>query len=365
MTDPVTTPSALIITGSVGAGHDGAADELAHRLRQIGLLVDVRDYLDALPRPLRFFLRTGYTGTVERIPFVFQWLFWAIENLRPMQAAMSALCRLGDDAVARWARARPYAVVVSTYPLAGQSLGNLRESGRCTVPVVSYLTDPAPHRYWVHPAVDHHLTVTEQTAQQGQADYGIAMTVAGPLVPARFRSVSPSRTAALRADLGLSPDRLVALVGGGSLGLGAIEEVVRLVLRAGLVPLVLCGRNDALRRRLSVEPAVVALGWRTDVHELMHVADVLVHNAGGLTFTEAYVAGLPAVSYRCIPGHGRINAAALEDAGLAPWAHSPGQFLTAVRSQAVRDRVVHRYDDPATVILGLVGATVQPLVEAA
>jgi len=35
----------LIISGSVGAGHDGAANELADRLRVHGIDVDVRDYL--------------------------------------------------------------------------------------------------------------------------------------------------------------------------------------------------------------------------------------------------------------------------------------------------------------------------------
>lgn len=51
----------------------------------------------------------------------------------------------------------------------------------------------------------------------------------------------------------------------------------------------------------------------------MHACDVLVQNAGGLTSLEAFASGLPVASYRCIPGHGQTNAAALEEAGLAVW----------------------------------------------
>jgi len=346
-------PRVLIVSGSVGAGHDGAAHELADRLRAQGVDVDHRDYLLALPSLCRYFLRDGYTASVERAPQLFQWLFDAIEGRWLVHATMRAFCRLGDRTVRRWTQAHPYGVVVSTYPLASQSLGNLRRRGELRVPAVTYLTDPAVHRSWVHPAVDHHLTVTSWAARQGSQTYRVVMRPAGPLVPARFGTVDPARRLALRGELGLDPHRQVALLVTGSLGLGDVEHSARQVLTAGLVPLVLCGRNHALQRRLAAVPGVVALGWRNDVHDLMHAADVLVHNAGGLTFTEAMVAGLPAVSYRCIPGHGIANAAALRDGGLAPWARTDEQFTRALAQQAARGRTASVHDDPALHVLAL------------
>jgi len=348
----------LVISGSVGAGHDGAASELATRLRAQGVHADVHDYLAALPWPCRYVLREGYTFSVGRAPAVFEWLFASIEDRRLVLACTLAFCRLGNRRVHRWATAKPYGLVVSTYPLASQTLGTLRRRGELTSQVATYLTDPAVHRTWVHPAVDHHLTVTGAAAHQGQAVYGIAMRPAGPLVPDRFsRGISPERRSALRHELGLRPDQRVALLVTGSLGLGDAEHSACGVLDAGLVPLVLCGRNEALRARLTRIPGVVALGWRDDVHELMHTVDVLVHNAGGLTFTEALVAGLPTVSYRCIPGHGRANAAAIEDAGLGPWARSPEQFTTALREQAAKRRILSTQPDPSLLILSLLDGT--------
>ncbi|GAA1652434.1 MGDG synthase family glycosyltransferase [Georgenia ruanii] len=351
-------PAVLILTGSVGAGHDGAAHELARRLRDRGVDVDVRDYLQALPRWFRFFLREGYTASVQRIPAAFQWLFDSIEHSRWVRGAVILSCHLGDRRVHRWTRAKRYGTVVSTYPLASQTLGTLRTRGQVTVPAVTYLTDPAAHKTWVHRGIDVHLTVTTATAEHGEAVYGFPMHAAGPLVPPRFAAgPGPARLAALREELGIPGDRPVALLVSGSLGLGDLDETSRVVQQVGLVPLVLCGRNAALRRRLSGIPGVIACGWRDDVHELMHLADVLVHNAGGLSFTEALVAGLPAVSYRCIAGHGRANAAVLEAAGGAPWARTADELTRALLEQSARPRTGAPQGDPADHIVTLLAAT--------
>lgn len=358
-------PRVLVVSGSVGAGHDGAANELASRLRAAGVEVDVRDLLAVLPAPIPRVLRDGYTVTVDRVPGVFERLFGALEGRGIVRGAMLGVCRLGEAGVARWLRAGRYDAVVSTYPLASQILGELRRKGTAPMPLVTYLTDPAAHNSWVHPLVDLHLTVTSATATRGAAAYGVAMTEAGPLVPHRFSEpVSPRQLLALRTELGLPADRRVALLVAGSLGIGDVVPTIEHVAAAGLTPLVLCGRNERLRLRAAAVTGAVALGWRDDVHELMALSDVLVHNAGGLSFTEALVAGLPAISYRCIPGHGQANAAVLDEAGIAPWAHSPDELRAAlVRQTAVRPAPPLLLD-PADRVLALLPAR-RPLAASA
>ena len=348
-----------MISGSVGAGHDGAAHELAFRLRAAGVHVDVRDYLQAVPGWYRVVLRRGYSVGVQRTGFLLQWLFVSIERSRLVRGIVVASCRMGDGTVRRWLRDRDYNAVVSTYPLASQTLGTLRERGHLAAPAVTYLADPAAHPIWVHRSVDEHLTVSEPSAAHGERAYGVPMRAAGPLVSERFAAgITPARRRAARDELGLPQDTRVALLVTGSLGLGDVEHSARTVIEAGLRPLVLCGRNHALRERLSRIPGVVALGWRDDVHEIMHVVDVLVHNAGGLSLTEALVAGLPAVSYRCIPGHGRANAAVLDAAGLALWARDSKQFVHALQDCAgSRQALLPPDADPAQVILDLIAVS--------
>jgi len=58
--------------------------------------------------------------------------------------------------VRRWVQHGRYDAVVSTYPLASQTLGGLKARGCIDGPLVTYLTDPAAHRTWVHEHVDVH-----------------------------------------------------------------------------------------------------------------------------------------------------------------------------------------------------------------
>jgi len=268
-----------------------------------------------------------------------------------------AVCHRAEPAVLGWVESHRADVVVATYPGAAQTIGALRSDGRLAARAITYLTDPAVHVSWLHPGVDRHLTATSATARHGAAEYGLPFQAAGPLVPARFsRRLGAGEVAALRQELMPEADRPMALLVAGSLGLGGIATTVDDVIRAGFTALVLCGRNEDLRRRLQGRPGAVALGWRTDVDRLMQAADVLVQNAGGLSFTESLVAGLPAVTYRPIPGHGRANARVLDGAGLAPWARTPSELAVHLRAQAARQRTAHRFPDPTDAVLAEVPA---------
>jgi processive 1,2-diacylglycerol beta-glucosyltransferase len=334
----VTPVSVLIISGSVGAGHDGAARELAARLRDAGVTVEVRDYLHAVRRPLRILLRNGYTGSIRYRPAVLQWLFDSVERWRWMAVVIRVLSWTARRRVRRWSS--DAALVVSVFPFAAQTVGQLKQANILTCPTVTYLTDPAPHRLWIHPANDHHLTVTEVTAMVGTRDYGVPMRAVGGLVPAAFAEEPGAQArAAIRESLGLPVVGPVALVVAGAEGMGDIPSTVATLAQAAVADIVvLCGRNERLRDELAELPRVLALGWRGDVAAIMAASDVLVHNAGGLSLTEAFVSRLPAVTYRPIPGHGRANAQTLAQAGVVPWPQDDEELVAEVVRQCAGAR---------------------------
>ena len=324
------SPRVVVLTARVGAGHDRAAFELAARLRARGAVAEVHDYLDALPRFGQVIIGDGYGVVVNSTPRFFDWLFRALERRGLVRAIILTFLMCSERTVRRWTREAD--VVVSTFPLSCQTLGRMRAAGHVTVPVVSYLTDPAPHRMWLHPGIDVHLSVTTACAVAAAEVYGVAVRPAGPLVDPRFsRAHTDADRADTRRQLGLSDDETAVLISAGSLGLGDVPALVDAALRNPAVHvLVLCGRNADLRARLDARDRVTALGWRDDVPRLMAAADVLLHNAGGLSVTEALVANLPAVTYHPIPGHGRANATVLAQAGLAPWPTSPDGLATVL-----------------------------------
>jgi UDP-N-acetylglucosamine:LPS N-acetylglucosamine transferase len=321
----------------------------APRLRRDGIEVAVLDHLDLLPFPLRRALTDGYAVGVGRVPSAFEWLFQRLEDSRLVLAAADLLCRLAGRRLAT--AVADADVVVSTYPLASRSLGQLVRRGRVRAASVTYLTDPAPHRTWVHPDIGLHLTVTEPTALAGQRRYGVPMRPSGPLVPPAFAETSPDGRQRLRGGLGLGSADVAVLLTTGSIGLGDVEPTAAAVRSAGAVPIVLCGRNTRLRQTLEAS-GYLALGWRDDVPALMAACDVLVHNAGGLSLTEALVVGLPCVTFAPIAGHGRANAALLDECGLVPWARTPAQlaqYLRRVTSQ--KRQPLSQVQQPAAAVI--------------
>ena len=356
-------PRVVIVSGSVGAGHDGAAFELARRLEQAGVAAAVVDYLTFLPRWVARLLDEGYTASVQRVPALFGWIFRHLEARGLTFAVASGVCRLSERRLLTAVRNAD--VVVSTYPLASRSLGELKRRELIDIPCVSFLTDPAPHRMWVHPSLDQHLTVTAQTSAEGQARYQVPMTTAGPLVPLRFSLPHPHESrAALRRSLGVEPQEIAVLISAGSLGLGQVQATAAAVRHAGGVPIVLCGRNTVLLQRLT-QAGHRGLSWREDIAELMAAADVLVHNAGGLSLTEALVAGLPAITFAPIPGHGRANAELLDRTGLVPWATSTAQLRSLLLQSHARPRSPLAFAGPDVTDCVLAWLTVKRLPAAA
>jgi processive 1,2-diacylglycerol beta-glucosyltransferase len=349
-------PDAVIISGSLGAGHDGAANELARRLAELNVHAPVIDFLDRIPSLLSSTIRSGYYASASYAPRLLETFFRSSQGLRGEPPALinvmtriAAKRLLPDVAGAR--------VVVSTFPFATQAVGYLRSRGMQAV-TASYLTDPAAHRLWLHPAVDHHLTVTDATGPSVDS-FGYKSMPVGPLVSRDFRGrLTADEQADLRAELGVAPDRTLTLLMSGSYGMGSIRHSAEAVRSAGAVPVVLCGRNDRLRRDLQAR-GITALGWRSDVHRLMCAADVLVHNSGGMSFTESLVVGLPSVTFMPIAGHGRLNAQVLDDAGTSPWARSVEELGSCFSQLASRKRepFAEEGETAAAFIANLCGAS--------
>lgn len=315
-----------IISASVGAGHDGAATELARRLVEDGFTVDRHDLLDLLPAGLGRAVQRGYHRLLVRAPWAYQRIYAGTERAGGGGPAARALLRSAENRVLR-ALAPGTGAVVSTYPGASRVLGNLRRSGRLTVPVLTYLTDFSVHPLWVADGVDVHLAAHAVPGAQARAVGARDVRVCGPVTDPRFRPGDSQERERARARFGLPAHSPLALLVAGSWGVGPVRTVAREVRDCGAaVPVVVCGRNEALAEQLRADGIEHVHGWMDDMPGLMRAADVLVQNAGGLTSLEAFAVGLPVASYRCIPGHGLTNAAALDEAGAAAWIREPADL---------------------------------------
>jgi len=338
----------LIVGSSMGSGHLTAARELARRARHRGASVRVVDYLALPAGPQGRLVRELYRRMVTHAPGLYDGI---IRGWRAHPALFERLSAVGEGAyingLEREFAAFPPTAVISTYNLAGQLLGRMRRGGRLDVPLIAYVTDAGAHPYWVSDGADLHLAPLSATAR-ALSDLGAArVQVVEPLVAA---PAERSRSQA-RATLNLPPGR-VALVNGGSWGVGAVRLAAGALGTSGTRTYVLCGQCERLARAVRRLPGCHAVGWTDDVAAWIAAADVVVDSAGGTTCWEAIVAGRPVVLHRPLAGHGRLNAATLRDAGLVTVTQTDRELQSAVRSApAARPDLLPPAPDPAAVVL--------------
>lgn len=349
----------LIVSASMGDGHLQVSRELERRLAARGHIVAVADLLALMPRPAGHALRRLYPWMVNRAPWLYS-LVYQHFFLQPQTRAerVSAPVRLSLPGLLALVRRFNPSVVVSTYHLASAAAARLRTQGRLKAAAVTFITTFGVHDLWLHPGTDLYLCITPSVAAHVARRTGAQARVCEPVVRPQFCAARPPRPAAVAARPGAgvpaSPapaafaaggaaaarwgaqpgprdGERVALVVAGSLGLGTVSDAVRAVAAIpGWRPVAVCGRNGALREQITAIPGAVALGWVDDMASLIASADAILDNAAGSTAKEALALGRPVITFMPLPGHGRHDAAMMQDAGLTTVVEDEGGLRRAL-----------------------------------
>lgn len=153
-----------------------------------------------------------------------------------------------------------------------------------------------------------------------------------------------------RLALGLHPDVPTVLVVGGGDGVGGLAAIVPALTAAlgassaaaatdGAAPvaqvLVVCGKNEAVRRRVAAAPAVprvslTVTGFVTNMADWMGAADCLVTKAGPGTIAEALICGLPMVLSAYLPGQEAPNVPFVVEGGVGVYRRRPREIAAIV-----------------------------------
>ncbi|MHB8643165.1 MAG: MGDG synthase family glycosyltransferase [Gaiellaceae bacterium] len=335
-------PRVLILTASVGEGHDLPARMLADGLRRERPDADVviEDGLAAMGRFVTAVSESapGVVFFHPALRWVWDLTFVLLVRFAPLRAlTQRSLVRIGGPGLLALIEREQPDVVVSVYPHTTEVLGRLRRTGRLHVPAVGVVTDLSAMRYWSARGIDlHEITHPESIPEirRVAGDETRIEPVRGLTAEAFYE---PRGRDEARAAVGVPADGKLVLVSGGGWGVGDIVGAAETALELGDVGHVvcLCGRNDTLlaqvRERFDGNVRVRAVGFTDQMSDWLAAADALIHSTAGLTALEAIMRGCPVISYGWGRGHIRLNNAAFERHGLARVVTSRRDLVDALR----------------------------------
>jgi processive 1,2-diacylglycerol beta-glucosyltransferase len=332
----------LIATITAGGGHLAAAAALeeAWRLARPDDVVERIDLLKFFSPLHRKIHSDGYLALVERAPELWGMVFAKTDNpkvARSLNKLKRAFPSNSRHKFERHVKHFKPDVVLCTHYLPLELLGlGARGSDRTgkragetpALPgkpgpfVVSVVTDFEAHALWMDSCVDLYCVAAEQTKARLVARGALAENIVATGIPIAGKFSAKPDPKAVRKLYGLRDDQRVLLVLSGGFGMGPVAEILA---ELDKVPnefqtVVVTGRNEELRRELAAQdrkhPTHI-LGFASNMHELMAVADLVISKPGGLTSSEALALGKPLFILNPIPGQEAANSDFLLERGAA------------------------------------------------
>ena len=318
----------LIATVTAGGGHLAAAAALDEAWRaghrsDLVEKVDLGKFFSPLHRKI---VSDGYVQLVNHAPELWGMMFAQTDKpamARRLNRIRAIFPSNSRQRFGRYVKETRPDVVLCTHYFPLETLNHLRKKKDGPRPLaVSVITDFEAHALWMDSCVDLYCVAAAETKARliarGAAEENVVVT--GIPISARFSAKIDARE--VRKTMGLRDDQLVLLVPSGGFGMGPVAQILAELdkLECPFQTVVVTGRNEQLRRDLAAQdrkhPTRI-LGFASNMHELMAVADLLITKPGGLTSSEALAMGKPLLILNPIPGQEAANSDFLLERGAA------------------------------------------------
>jgi 1,2-diacylglycerol 3-beta-galactosyltransferase len=335
------SPRILILFSDTGGGHRAAAAALTDALKLLdpSCIVTVADPLIGQGPTVVRRLASLYSPLIRRSRTAWGAVYHT-SNTKPAFAAIRAVFGRGvRNAIADLLERHDPDVVLSVHPMLNHvSHQAIRRSGRprALMTVITDLVDF--HRGWTFSQADLVIAPTELARKVALRRRVPAdrVKLLGLPVDLRFRPPAPGEKLALRRRFGLDEKRFTVLVMGGGAGVGHLERQVRALAWEPYQwqIVVVCGRNEKLRRRLSevrFSTPTLVLGFVDYMPELMRACDIVVTKAGPGAIAEALATSLPLIITGFLPGQESPNVDFVVESGIGAFAPKEPELFDEVR----------------------------------
>lgn len=206
-------------------------------------------------------------------------------------------------------------IIVSTHPISNEMISILKAKGKIDIPIVTIMTDYAPHNFWIHPYINAYVVSNDDMVQE-MVNRGVPSELIYPLgIPVKPEFIKEYYKKETLHSINLKETKKTILLMSGSLGLGKVMDLYEQLqtIPQDIQILIIAGNNKRLYNHLMEEsfeskiPTRI-IGYTSEVCKYMQAADILITKPGGLTVTEAIVSHIPMAIFSAIPGQEEKNA---------------------------------------------------------
>ncbi len=346
---------ALILSCSTGGGHNSAAHAIEKELKNRGWKTTFFDPYTLRSQAMANRVGGAYVSLVRHTPELFGLVYAIGQGYEAGERAFGwfnpvlAVQRKTALALKAYLDTHPMDLILCTHPYPALMITWLKARGHVLPPSIMIATDYTCIPFEADIRTDW-MVVPARELVRTFNEHGVELSRILPLgIPVDPAFTHPKDKAKAAKDLGLDPDCRYILVGGGSMGVDFIWDVlsrIRPILQdqPDLRVLVLCGSNQGLYKKIAAlkQASVQPLPFTDRMPDYLSLASLYITKPGGLSITEAAACRTPLLLMQAIPGCETANAHFFEKMRLAKYATDYNQLLPFTRELLSREYRANR-----------------------
>lgn len=327
----------LVLSCDTGQGHNMAANAVCEALERIGAEHEMLDPLAAFcsDKTARG-VTSIYNTMLRKMPGAFGVIYKAgdIYSSTGITSPVYTANAKYAEPLREYILSGDFGSVVATHLFPMLALTALKKQG-FSAECFGVLTDYTCVPFFSETALDGYFIPHESLAGELAAKGLPAGRMYATGIPVSARFEAETTMAEARAALSLPQGAKIALVMSGGVGCGDPGAVCDALLEecGDICVCVLTGKNeslhDALSARYSGDSRVRIVPFTNEVALYMRASDVMISKPGGMTSTEACVAGVPLVILQVYAACETANAGFFESRGLAVCAKNAASAAAA------------------------------------
>ncbi len=306
----------LILSCNTGGGHNTAAKAIKEVFDEQNIEVEIKDALSFGGQLASDLVCDSYIEMVKKTPKLFGEIYKMGNKLGAYNAASEKIRspvylinKLYTDDLEEYILDNKFTVVICTHIFPAEAMSHLKKRHNLQAKFYFVATD-----YYCCPMCEEILPdaifVPHKDSIFTYTNKGISSKKLIPTgIPVSQKFVNVMDKMEARSKVGLKEDDKAFLLMSGSMGFGDIIKTAHSILDNGdehWKVVAITGNNkdlyNSFEKEFKEDSRLILLGFTDMVSVYMSACDILLSKPGGLSSTEAFVAGIPIIHTSPIPG---------------------------------------------------------------